>query len=264
MTETFSKLPISIFIICKNEEDRIAHAIKSVREFASEIIVVDSGSTDKTLQVAQDCGADQILFRKWEGYGQQKRYAESICAHDWILNIDADEEVSPKMQSHIREIFEDGSYQEFSAFKVEIKFWPRFKKSTEDSILPSIIVPRLYNKKYASFKDSTVFDSVELREGKCGLLRGCLIHRCFRSFTHAIDKINYYSSMQAEDAFARGKEPPTIRIIFEPIWTFMKSYFAKKYIFLGTEGLLMALLYSIQRTIRLIKIKEKFLYNRRP
>ena len=82
-------LPISVFIITKNEADRIAQVINAVKKIANEILVIDSGSSDETCKIAAGAGA-KVLFNKWQGYGQQKKFGESKCINKWILNIDAD------------------------------------------------------------------------------------------------------------------------------------------------------------------------------
>ena len=99
-----SKLPISVFIITKNEEERLVAALESVQDLADEIIIVDSGSTDNTLELAKQY-TKKITYKKWEGFGQQKSYAESLCKNDWILNIDADEIVTNELALEIRALF---------------------------------------------------------------------------------------------------------------------------------------------------------------
>ena len=93
-------VPISCFIIAKNEELSIERSIKSVKNICDEIIVVDSGSTDRTIEIARNLGA-KVVFNEWPGYLAQKIYGESLCSHDWVLNIDADEEITEKLQEEI-------------------------------------------------------------------------------------------------------------------------------------------------------------------
>ena len=88
--------PISVFIIAHNEEDRIGRAIRSVESFADEVIVVDSGSTDDTVRIAESFGA-RVIANAWPGYGPQKRFAEEQCRNDWLFNLDADEAATPAL-----------------------------------------------------------------------------------------------------------------------------------------------------------------------
>ncbi len=97
-------LPISCFIIAKNEADRIGRTLASVRELADEIVVIDSGSTDGTQDIARAAGA-RVIFNAWPGFGQQKRFGEDQCRHDWLLNLDADEVVSGTLDASIRAVF---------------------------------------------------------------------------------------------------------------------------------------------------------------
>src|SRR5690349_20627636 len=99
--------PVSVFIIAKNEADRIGATIRAVRGLTDDIVVVDSGSTDGTQAVAQELGA-RVIFNPWPGYGLQKRFAEDQCRYDWLLNLDADEEVSPELLAEIRRLFAQG------------------------------------------------------------------------------------------------------------------------------------------------------------
>src|SRR5437764_957280 len=94
-------LPISAFIIACNEADRIGRAIASVRGWVDEIIVIDSGSSDDTVKVAQSLGA-RVLTHAWPGYGLQKRFGEEQCKNRWLLNLDADEEVTPELAQEIQ------------------------------------------------------------------------------------------------------------------------------------------------------------------
>lgn len=252
------KLPISVFIIAKDEEDRIPLSIKSVISWVDEVIVIDSGSSDDTVKVSENLGA-KVLFRKWQGYGPQKVYGESICTNDWILNIDADEEISDSLKNEIIDIYKDGF--KFNAYKLKIKMVMRFASK------PGIFAPmhnrvRLYNKNFAGFKDSTVHDSVVVKDGeKIGQLKGDVNHRSFRSYKHAIEKINRYSTMQAEDMIKRGKIPSPFRILLEPLFAFLKGYFLKRYIFLGMDGFIEACIYTFARVIRLSKTRELYKQN---
>lgn len=251
------KTPISVFIICKNEVDRISHAINSVKGWVDEIIVVDSGSADDTVAVAKALGADQVVFNEWQGYGPQKAFAEKLCKNDWILNLDADEECSPQMKEELLSIV-NAPIAVASAFISVVRPLSRLSKDSS-KLGPCADAIRLYNKKFAGFDTSIIHDSVRVHMGITGRLKSPLVHRPFRSYAHAVEKINFYSTLQAQDLFAKGREPGVVRIIIEPIWTFFKSYFINKYFLWGAEGLLEAFVYAFARTIRLVKAKELFL-----
>ncbi len=251
-----SKLPISVFIIAKNEEDRIPYAINSVIGWVDEVIVVDSGSTDKTVEVAKKLGSAKVVFNQWQGYGMQKSYGESLCKNDWILNIDADEEVTPELKDEIIELF--SGEPKHSAYNLTVKITPRFS-ITPPALGPEDVVVRLYNKKNAKYDTHTIHDSVLVESGSIGKLKSIVLHRCFRSYSHAIEKINFYTSMQAEDMMKKNRCPLRTRVIIEPFFAFIKSYFINKYMFLGFEGFVESVIYSFSKTLRLAKARELFL-----
>jgi len=262
------KLPISVFIITKDEEDRVPLAIKSVQGWVDEILVVDSGSTDKTVEVAKELGA-KTFFNEWKGYGQQKIFSEALCRNKWLLNIDADEEISPTLKDEIIREFTGSNptlteaekiniLPKYKAYSVVIKDVNRFSGKIA-KFTPRHIQLRLYNIDYAGFKDSTVHDSVVLKSGvneKIYEFKEPVLHRSFRSYAHAMEKINRYSSMQAEDMFRRGRKPSVIRLITEPFIGFLKGYFIKRHFLFGVEGFVEGVIYAFARTIRIAKARE--------
>lgn len=249
-----NKLPISVFIIAKNEADRIPHAIRSVVEWVDEVIVIDSGSTDDTMQVAEALGA-RLMFRQWQGYGPQKIFGEGLCRNPWILNIDADEAVDAVMRDHLFALFAEGKQPEKAGYRTRIKNIFMYQE-VPPFFAPSNNPVRLYDKRRAGFKDSTVHDSVVVREGGIGQLRGMMVHRCFRDLTHWAQKVNDYSLMQAQDYIQRGRHPHAVRIIFEPAYSFLKAYFLRRYVFYGVEGFVGSMMYAYARMLRLAKARE--------
>ncbi|MEY4880425.1 MAG: hypothetical protein RJB62_1894 [Pseudomonadota bacterium] len=250
------RLPISAFIIAKNEADRIPKAILSVRDWVDEVIVIDSGSTDDTVKIAQELGA-KTVFNEWPGYGPQKIYGETLCRNKWLFNIDADEEATPETIAEIKALFADGE-PEHKAFSMKTNcVFPFEEKPRRFAV--SMTHGRLYHKEYAGFKASTVHDSVVLRDGgELKLLKNGLNHYIFRSHTHTVDKVNFYSSMQAEDLYRKGRNPGNLRIIFTPIWAFFKAYILRGYIFYGVDGVIRSYIYAFSRLIRAAKAREKF------
>ena len=252
------KIPLSVFIITKNEEDRIAEVVETIRTIADEILVIDSGSTDKTCEIAQKSGA-KIMFNEWQGYGQQKIFGEKNCKNNWILNIDADEIVLPELAQEIYELFVSHKNEGFAGFRVKIvnKFFFEKKPHKWAYYYNQL---RLYHRDFAGFKNSAIHDSVELRNNsyKIGQLKNIISHQSFRSFTHWIEKINSYSTMQAQDAYEKNKNISVIKIIFTPITAFFKAYFMRRYFIYGFNGVIYSLIFTFSRLAKLIKIREKF------
>jgi glycosyltransferase involved in cell wall biosynthesis len=248
------KLPISVFIIARNEADRIPLAIASVRDWVDEVHVIDSGSEDNTVKVATALGA-QTHFRAWTGYGPQKVHGESLCRNDWLLNIDADEEISPALRDEILALFSAGPRH--VAYTVPIL--PLYNFQTTANRWTAHHHPvRLYRKSCAGFKDSTVHDTVVVHDGAIGRLRGMVNHRSFRSITHHVDKVNFYSNAQAEDRFAKGRNPSLFELLLTPPLAFLKSFLLRREFVNGVDGVVVSYMYAFQRFIRLAKTRERF------
>ncbi len=254
-----NRLPVSVFIIARDEADRIPRAIESVRDWAGEVIVIDSGSRDDTVAVSAALGA-RVEFRAWTGYGPQKVYGESLCRNDWVLNLDADEELSPELRAEIGALFAHGA-PPASAYTVPILPLYGFQERAHPWTAHHHPV-RLYRRSCAGFKDSAVHDTVVVREGRTGRLRGMVNHRSFRSLTHHLDKLNAYSTAQAEDRFRKGRNPSLPALLLIMPLAFLKSWLLRREFVNGTDGVVVSWMYAVQRFIRLAKTRERFQLDR--
>lgn len=254
-----TRLPISVFIIACNEADRLPPVICSVRDWVDEVHVIDSGSTDETIAVSKALGA-KTHFRAWTGYGPQKVYGESLCRNDWLLNIDADEEISARLRDEILTVFAAGP--KHTAYTVPILPLYNFQHYAHPWTVHHNPV-RLYRKSCGGFKDSTVHDTVVMHSGSTGRLRAMVNHRSFRSLTHHLDKVNSYSSAQAQDRFTRGREPSFLALLFITPLSFLKSLILRREIMNGIDGVVVSYMYAFQRFIRLAKTRERFQLARR-
>ena len=250
-----TRLPISVFIIAKNEADRIPLAIKSVCEWADEVHVIDSGSEDDTLKVSAVLGV-QTHFRAWTGYGEQKVYGESLCRNDWLLNIDADEEISPELRDEIIALFNKGGP---ACIAYTLPILPLYNFQERAHAWTAHHHPvRLYRKAHAGFSNSPVHDTVQVREGCIGHLHAMVNHRSFRSLTHHVDKVNFYSSAQAADRQRKGRNPTLAELLLTPPLAFLKSYLMRREFVNGIDGIVVSYMYAFQRFIRLAKTRERF------
>lgn len=257
------KIPLSVTIITKNEEDRILESINAIKDIVDEVIIVDSGSDDETCSIALKAGA-KVSYNKWSGYGEQKIFAENQCRNDWVLNLDADEITSPELKKEILQLFLNKKHNRFYAFRVRIVNKFRFEKKPKKYAYYYNQI-RLYNKKFAGFKDSAVHDSVILHGSnnkKVGQLKNIVFHQSFRSFSHWIEKINSYSSMQSVDSFKKGKEPSYTKILLSPIFAFLKAYLVRRYFIYGADGIIYSKIYAFSRFTKLIKTREEFKKNK--
>lgn len=248
------KLPVSVFIIAKNEADRIPVVIRAVRDWVDEVIVVDSGSADDTVAVSEALGA-RVLYNAWRGYGPQKVFGEGQCRNEWILNIDADEEVSPELHREIARLFAAGIPDGMTAYRLPVLPLYPFQASGHRWTVTNCPI-RLYRRSRAGFSDSTVHDSVLVREGRVAPLRGLLIHRSFRSLSHHFDKINTYTSAQAEDTLRRKGAPSALVLVLTPPLAFLKSFLLRREFVNGIDGVVISYMYAIQRFMKVAKARE--------
>ena len=242
--------PISCFIIAKNEADRIARTIESVKAIAQEIIVIDSGSTDDTVSVAERAGA-RVLYHAWNGYGMQKRFGEEQCANHWLLNLDADEVMTAPLAHEIAGIFKNGPPL-LSGYILKVRdLLPGEKKLSPFAHTNHCL--RLYDKRKARFSDSPVHDSVIVEQGETKALEHVVLHHSFRSYRHMLEKIENYSSAQAQELRNRGMLLPWVRLPFEWLLAFLKMYVLRLYALRGLRGAICSAIYAYGRYLRVMK-----------
>ena len=249
-------LPVSCFIIAKNEADRIEDAIRSVHAWVAEIVVVvDAASSDGTEEVARRHGA-VVIRNAWRGYGPQKRFAEDCCRNNWLLNLDADEAVTPELKAEIHNLFAAG---EPAADGYEIAIVDLFPGETRPSVFAHRLAPvRLYRRDRGRYVDSPVHDRVAFAsDARIARLSGVMHHRSIRSLGDQISKLDRYSTMQAEDFVARGRRLPLVRVYAEFPLAFLKAWIGRRLILRGTYGFLVAMNYAMFRHMRVAKVYEK-------
>lgn len=249
-------LPLSVFIIARDEADRIGPTIRAVRGLTDDLVVVDSGSSDGTVALAEGLGA-RVLHRDWEGYGPQKRFAEERCRHDWMLNVDADEVASAELVAEIRRLFAGPAPPACDGYRIGIA--EIFPGETRPHPLAYTLRPvRLYRRSRGRYSPSPVHDRVHMVPGsRIGSLAGLLHHFSVRSIGDQIAKLNRYSDQQAEDLDKRGVTIPFWRLLVEFPSSFFKAYFGRRHAVHGTYGFLLAMNYAIARHLRMAKHFEQ-------
>lgn len=248
-------LPLSVFLIAKNEADRIGATLDAIAGLSDDVVLVDSGSTDETVAIAQAKGA-RVVHHAFEGYGPQKRFAEDQCRHVWLLNLDADEVVPPDLVAEIRALFAAGAPVR-DAYTIRIaEVFPG-----EDDVHPlayALSPVRLYRRDRGRYSASIVHDRVELAPGATvGALKGTVRHRSVRSLGDQIAKLNAYSDRQADDLEARGQTIATWRVLVEFPAAFLKAYIGRRHAVRGIYGFLTAMNYAIARHLRIAKHIER-------
>ena len=252
-------LPLTVFIRSMNEEDRIGRTINSVAGLARQVLVIDSGSTDKTIEVARTHGAEVIL-NAWAGYGPQKRFGEETAAHDWLLYLDADEAATPELVSEIRALFGDGT-PPLSFYKTWIMSVFPFHEKPTMALNNHYNLVRLYDRRQGRSTDAPSWDAVQVPAGQqVGQLTGRIIHRSIRDLKHHIDKTNYTTTLEADTQGAKPVWLLWIRLFIEFPVFFFKGLIWRRYALGGFYGIVSAMIYGFQRWLRIAKMMENQRY----
>ncbi len=225
---------LSVIIIAKNEAAHIGDCIASVG-FADEIIVVDSGSTDQTREIAAALGAKVTQTADWPGFGPQKNRALDLAGGEWVLSIDADERVTPELA---RAIQQELAHPRADAYRIArlSRFggrWIRHSGWWPDRVL------RLFRRGTARFKDVAVHESVQT-SSTVAVLEGHFLHYPYADLETFIAKINHYSSEAAAMMHAKGKKTSVPGAAGHAIWTFIRIYIVRRGFLDGKEGFILA------------------------
>jgi glycosyltransferase involved in cell wall biosynthesis len=244
---------LSVVIITYNEEANIGRTLASVQPLVAdgkgEIIVVDSGSTDRTIEIAQSYGA-KVFVEKWKGYAAQKNSAIDQAAGDWILSLDADEEVEPGLANEVDEATRgcvpvDSTERPFVAFWIPRKnfFLGRWIKHGGFWPDPKL---RLFRKGAARFEIRAVHEDAQLIEGVSGKFVSVILHHSYPTLADYIDHMNRYSSLGAEMAIGKGHRSFSLfNIVLRPLATFLYNYIFRLGFLDGREGLLLHLYHAV-------------------
>ena len=245
---------LSVFLIVRNEADRLPRTLAAIAGLSDDVVVVDSGSTDATCEVARNAGA-RVIFNAWPGYGQQKRFAEDQCRNPWLLNIDADEVIPPDMVDEIRAVLSGPDLAD--AYETRIaEIFP--SEDTPHRIAYALAPVRLYRRDKGRYSASPVHDRVDLVQGaRVARLRGTIHHFSVRSIGDQIAKLNAYTDQQVSDLAARGKKIAAWRLFLEFPAAFLKAYIIRRHFVRGTSGFVTAMNFAFYRWLRVAKDFER-------
>ncbi len=242
-------MKISATIVTLNEERNIARAIESLR-CADEIVVVDSGSTDRTCEVAQKLGAN-VIHEPWRGYAAQKNYASSVASHEWILSIDADESVSEELEAEILLLKKEGPRCDGYSFPRLAQYLGRW--IGHGGWYPDRKI-RLYRRTKAEWTGDFVHESVCLT-GVAGELQGNLLHFTCDSLSAHMRTLDRYTTLAAEEIVARGDRVPIDRLVFDPPWTFFRTYALRRGFQDGFQGFVIAWMAALYTFLKYAKAR---------
>jgi len=244
---------ISATIITFNEEKNIERCLRSLQDVADEIIVVDSYSSDKTIQISKRYNA--IVFEHpFEGYSEQKNFALSKATHDIILSLDADESLSETLKKSILEVKQNWSLNAYQFNRITnfCGSWIKNGGWYPDKQL------RLWDKSWGSWNKNRIHEKVELKpEAKLGHLKGDLLHYSYYTIAEYISQINKYSDLKAEELIRKNKKANFINLIIKPFIKFILNYFLKKGFLDGYYGFVLAISSAYASFIAYVKLKHK-------
>jgi len=226
---------ISVTIITHNEEDNIRDCLESVK-WADEIIVVDSGSTDRTVEICRGY-TDQVFFHLWIGMKEQKQYAVDKASHTWIFSIDADERAPEEIKQFIMQELQNPAHDGY-CFPRQNYFlgaWLKHGGWYPDHVL------RLFRKDRGYFGGINPHDKVVVKSDKVATLKIPIIHYTYKSISQYVTKQNMYSSISAKELFSAGKEVIPYIIPLKALWKFIETYFVKKGFLDGFRGFIVAM-----------------------
>ena len=223
------KIKLSVVLISKNEEKFIGDAIKSSL-FADEVIVLDSGSTDATIDIAKELGA-KVYHQDWLGFGAQKNKAIELASNDWVFVLDSDERITKELEYELNQILDTPTYDGYFVARLNNFFGTDIKTC---GLYPDHTI-RLFNKTKAKFNDVEVHESVQLK--KAGYLENHMIHLAYDSIDEFIQKQNRYSTLN-------HKKSNVFKALLSPYWTFFKLYILKRGFLDGWNGFVISKLYA--------------------
>jgi len=234
------QLKISAVIITLNEEDRLPDALASLEGVADEIVVVDSYSTDRTPEIARQAGA-AFYQNRFEDYGQQKNYAMQKAGHDWILNLDADERVSPELKKAIMELKGKQPPENVTAFAIKRKAFYLGRWIRHSGWYPDRKV-RLFRKSTALWQ-GRIHERLQVN-GADAPLSGEILHYTYRDISDHVRRLNRYSDFQAEAIVRQKKKCLFLRLLLLPPVTFLRHYIWRLGFLDGFAGLVIAMVSS--------------------
>lgn len=245
----FRMKELSVVMICYNEESILGKSLSSVR-WADEIVIVDSYSTDGTLEVARQY-TERIVQHAWQGYGRQKNLALTYASCPWILSLDADEVVTKELEKEIRALLTQGP--ECTGYRI-----PRMTCYL-GTLLRHTWYPdyklRLFQKDCVIWGEEGVHESVRL-EGSQGQLKNPLIHYSFPTISDHIRTLQRYTTLGAEERMNAGKAFSLVRMFVSPLAMFWKQYVMKRGFLDGLPGLIACVLSGVHEFVKYAKLYE--------
>ncbi|MDE1981935.1 MAG: glycosyltransferase family 2 protein [Betaproteobacteria bacterium] len=228
-------MTLSVIIIAKNEAEAIGDCLASVA-WANERIVLDGGSTDATAEIARRHGARVEVAAAWPGFGPQKNRALALANGDWVLSLDADEQVSPELRAEIEAVMRRPDAAPAYRMPRASRYCGRVLR--HGGWWPDYVT-RLFRRGQARFSDDLVHERL-LVDGHAGTLSHALQHETYTTLDEALEKANRYSTLGAQQAFERGERATLGQACLHGFWAFFRTYVLRRGFLDGGHGLLLA------------------------
>jgi glycosyltransferase involved in cell wall biosynthesis len=243
---------LSVITLALNEERNIEACLESVR-WADEILVVDSGSTDRTVELARRF-TDGVVTVPWLGYGPTKNHALGLVHGDWVLWLDADERVTPEQEREIRQVLQSRDPGP-AAYAMGRRAYFLGRWIRHSGWYPSRVT-RLFRRTAGRFTEKNVHEQLVV-DGPVGVLGGDLLHYTDPDLHHYFAKFNRYTSLAAEDLDAAGRRWSMIDLVIRPCFQFCKMYVARRGFIDGMEGFILAIVSSAYVFVKYAKLRER-------
>ncbi|WP_010256819.1 glycosyltransferase family 2 protein [Myroides injenensis] len=241
---------LTLLIPTKNEASCIASCILSAKDIVDEIIVIDSYSVDDTVEIAKEYGA-KIIQREFDNFSNQKNFAIPQAKNEWILLLDADEQLTEELKAEIKDLVNSNHLNDHKAYWVYRKNY-FFERPINYSGFQKDKVIRLFSKNDCQYKNF-VHENLVVN-GTTGFLNNKLYHNTYKGFDNHVQKLNYYATLQAKDYDKKTDKIGLFHFIIKPGFRFFKHYIIQKGYKDGTPGIIMSFLGSYSTFIRYVKL----------
>jgi len=228
---------LSVILITRNEEANLADCLASLEGIAQQIVVVDTNSSDRTLDIAKSYGAVIAQPQDWPGFGPQKNRALDLATGEWVLSLDADERLTPALKSEIVTAIHHSAHVDCFAIPRLSWYCGRFIRHSGWN--PDY-VDRLFQRGSARFSDDLVHERL-LHSGQVAKLENPMLHYSFMNYSQVLQKIDRYSTASAEQAFAKGKTSTPLKAVLHGAWSFFRTYFLQAGFLDGPQGFTLAM-----------------------
>jgi glycosyltransferase involved in cell wall biosynthesis len=243
---------LSVILITRNEKANLRDCLTSLGGLAQQVVVVDTASTDETIAIAQEFGATIAQPADWPGFGPQKNRALDLATGDWVLSLDADERLTPELQSEIAAVLANPGHT--TCFAIPRLSWYCGRFIRHSGWNPDY-VDRLFQRGTARFSNDLVHERL-IPSGSVVKLKNYMLHYSFMNYSQVLQKIDRYSSASAEQAFAKGKRSSPLAAIGHGAWSFFRTYFIRLGFLDGPQGFSLALANAQGSYYRYMKICE--------